>query len=129
MILIWIALAVALAIFILGFFCGDGTGNESSLIALIVVVAPGALGFVIGLIALLVSWWSTTAAMCIASVSLTCSVIPPFQGYGVFKIVDLFQWARCTMFHHEQPVSVGYGYGESEIFKCKQCDREWTVKG
>ena len=119
MILIWIALVVAIAIFISALCCEDAKhGHEGSLIVFIAVMIPGMIGFVISLIALLVSWWSTTAAMCIASVSITCSVIPPFQ---------LFQCARCTMFHHEQPVSAGYGYGESEILKCKQCDREWTV--
>lgn len=127
MILVWIALAVALAIFILGFFCGDGTGNESSLVALFAVVAPGAIGFVIALIALLVSWWSMTAAMCIASVSLTCSVIPPFQGYGIFRIVELFERARCAMFHHEQPVKLDQ-WKAGEAFRCTQCDREWIVK-
>ena len=128
MILIWIALVVAIAIFISALCCEDAKhGHEGSLIVFIAVMIPGMIGFVISLIALLVSWWSTTAAMCIASVSITCSVIPPFQLYGIYRVVELFQWARCTMFHHEQPVSAGYGYGESEILKCKQCDREWTV--
>lgn len=138
MTLVFISLAVTLAIIVIGHLESSKQPAEGGLGCAILIIMPGLAGLVLSLIALLVGLWSVTIATYVAIAALACCAVPVVV-IGLLVIPFFPKWAWCSLFHRGQGKSTGQGVCGGprggthmvtvEGFRCERCGREWDVIG
>lgn len=139
MTLVFISLAAAVAVIIIGHLLCCNSVAEGGLGFFMLIIVPGGIGLVFSFIALLVGLWSVTSAMYVAIAALACCVAVPVAVLGPYAIPLFLRWAWCLLFHRGQGKSTGCGVQGGprggthmvtvEGFRCERCGREWSVIG